>query len=153
MKLEASSVAEYLANVPEHQQTGVQTLVNIIRENLPAGFTECLSYGMIGYVVPHSIYPAGYHCDTKLPLPFMNVAAQKNFIAFYHMGIYANPTLYDWFVAEYAKLGLKKLDMGKSCMRFKKPEDIPFILIGQLVAKINPSEWISLYESAFRKAK
>jgi Domain of unknown function (DU1801) len=153
MKIEATSVADYLASVPEHQQGGVQNLVDVIRENLPAGFTECLSYGMIGYVVPHSIYPAGYHCDTKLPLPFMNVAAQKNFIAFYHMGIYANPDIYNWFIAEYAKLGLKKPDIGKSCMRFKKTEDIPFALIGLLVSKISPTDWITLYETVFRKAK
>jgi uncharacterized protein YdhG (YjbR/CyaY superfamily) len=151
MKIEATSVFDYLSKVPEHQQAGMQQLVAIIRANIPAGFYECLSYGMVGYVIPHSLYPAGYHCDTKLPLPFLNVAAQKNFIAFYHMGIYANPDIYDWFTSEYAKLGLKKLDIGKSCMRFKKTEDIPFELLGLLVSKISPTDWIKLYETVFKK--
>jgi uncharacterized protein YdhG (YjbR/CyaY superfamily) len=151
MKIEATSVSDYLSKVPPHQQAGMQQLVAIIRANIPVGFYECLSYGMVGYVVPHSLYLAGYHCDTKLPLPFLNVAAQKNFIAFYHMGIYANPDIYDWFIVEYAKLGLKKLDIGKSCMRFKKTEDIPYELIGLLISKISPTDWIKLYETVFKK--
>jgi hypothetical protein len=106
---------------------------------------------MIGYVVPHSIYPKGYHCSPELPLPFMSFASQKNSINFYHMGLYANPALYDWFVAEYPKHSAQKLDIGKSCLRIKKPENIPFELIGELVKKITVSDWIALYESAFRK--
>jgi uncharacterized protein YdhG (YjbR/CyaY superfamily) len=153
MRIEATSVADYLANVPEHQLAGIQRLVATIKTNLPAGFQECLSYGMIGYVVPHTLYPAGYHCDPKLPLPFLSVAAQKNFIAIYHMGIYSNPELYNWFTEEYEKLGLKKLDIGKSCMRFKKTDDIPFELIGLLVSKMNPTDWITQYEAAFKKSK
>jgi uncharacterized protein YdhG (YjbR/CyaY superfamily) len=153
MTIPANSVAEYISNIPDNQQDGVNKLLNFIRENLPSGFEECLSYGMIGYVVPHSIYPAGYHCNPKLPLPFFSVAAQKNFIAFYHMGIYADPVLLAWFTTEYAKLGLKKLDMGKSCMRFKTAEDIPYALIGTLVSTTSPAEWIKTYETAFLKAK
>lgn len=112
-----------------------------------------MSYGMIGYVVPHSLYPDGYHCTPALPLPFMNIANQKNFIAFYHMGIYAEPELLKWFVDEYNALGLRKLDMGKSCMRFKKWEEIPFDLIGKLVAKRSPEDWIKVYEANYKKKR
>jgi hypothetical protein len=108
-----------------------------------------MSYGMIGYVVPKSIYPSGYHCDTKLPLPFINLASQKNFIALYHMGIYADEKFLNWFVNEFPKHTKAKLDMGKSCIRFKKPEQIPFELIAELVSKISVQNWIDLYESKF----
>ncbi len=110
-----------------------------------------MSYGMIGYVVPHKTYPEGNHCNPKLPLPFINIASQKNFIALYHMGMYADKALLDWFVAEYPKHCKTKLDMGKSCVRFKKPENIPFDLIAELVKKMTVKDWISLYETSFRK--
>ena len=110
-----------------------------------------MGYGMLGYVVPHSIYPAGYHCNPKDPLPFMGLASQKNSINLYHMGIYAEPKLYKWFTEAHAKASPKKLDMGKSCVRYKKAEDIPLKLIGELASKMTPKEWISLYESAFKK--
>lgn len=110
-----------------------------------------MSYGMIGYVVPHSVYPAGYHCDPKLPLPFINLASQKNFIALYHMGLYADAELLEWFTAEYPRHSSTKLDMGKSCIRFKKPEAIPYALIGQLAKKMSTDDWIRLYESQLRK--
>jgi hypothetical protein len=106
---------------------------------------------MVGYVVPQSIYPAGYHCDTKMPLPFMNIASQKNFIALYHMGIYANTELLNWFTTEYPKHVKTKIDMGKSCIRFKKPEQIPFDLIGQLCSKMQVEDWIALYEKNYKK--
>ena len=106
---------------------------------------------MIGYVVPHSIYPKGYHCDPKLPLPFINIASQKNFIALYHMGIYADENLLNWFVNEFYKHSKAKLDMGKSCIRFKKPELIPYDLIGQLFTKLTVNDWVNIYESAFLK--
>ena len=112
-----------------------------------------MNYGMIGYIVPHSTYPNGYHCNPKLPLPFINLASQKNFIALYHMGIYANPQLLDWFVAEYPKHSTQKLDMGKSCIRFKKMDQIPFDLIAELMQKITVNEWIKCYESNFIKQK
>jgi hypothetical protein len=147
----AKSPAEYLNEVPSDRLVAVEKLRNTILENLPQGFEEGMSYGMIGYYVPHSIYPNGYHCDTKLPLPFMSFASQKNSINFYHMGIYANKELYDWFVSEYPNYSKKKLDMGKSCMRFKKEEDIPFQLIGELVQKISVQDWIETYETAFKK--
>ena len=106
---------------------------------------------MIGYVVPHSIYPKGYHCDPKLPLPFMNIASQKNFIAFYHMGIYGNPELMNWFVNEFPNYSKAKLDMGKSCVRFKKMNEIPFELIGELVKKMTVADWVNQYESLYKK--
>jgi hypothetical protein len=110
-----------------------------------------MNYGMIGYVVPHSLYPAGYHCDPKLPLPFINLASQKQYIALYHMGVYADPALLGWFLEAHAQLGIGKPDMGKSCLRFKKPEKIPFDLIGELCTKVTPQAWIDRYESAIKK--
>jgi hypothetical protein len=121
-------------------------LRDVILKNLPKGFAEVMSYGMIGYVVPHKLYPNGYHCNPKLPLPFANIASQKNFIALYHMGVYANPELLKWFTAEYKKRVPSKLDMGKSCIRFKNPEEIPFELIGELMRKMSPKDWIAVYE-------
>jgi uncharacterized protein YdhG (YjbR/CyaY superfamily) len=146
-----NSPEQYINEAPEDRREALQKLRNIILENLPEGFQECISYGMVGYVVPHTIYPAGYHCDSKLPLPFMSFASQKNSINFYHMGIYAQPDLYDWFVSEYPKYSKQKLDIGKSCIRIKKPENIPFELIGQLVKKLTVADWIATYESAFKK--
>ena len=111
-----------------------------------------MGYGMIGYVVPHSIYPNGYHCKPEDPLPFAGFASQKNVISFYHMGIYADPKLLNWFVEEYPKHTDAKLDMGKSCIRFKNPEKIPFKLFGELMRKLSVEDWIAKYESAFKKA-
>lgn len=145
------TVAEYIAQVPEDRLEGINTLRETILKHLPAGFKECISYGMVGYVVPHSIYPSGYHCDPKLPLPFMSFANQKNFISFYHMGIYADPNLMEWFTSEFAKRSKAKLDMGKSCIRFKKVETIPFDLIGELVAKISVNDWIATYEKNYKR--
>ena len=151
MTSKAQSPNEYLKEVPIERKPALEQLRKTILDNLPKGFEEGMSYGMIGYYVPHSIYPKGYHCDTKLPLPFMSFASQKNSINFYHMGIYANKELYNWFVSEYPKYSKKKLDIGKSCMRFKKVEDIPFQLIGELVKKISVQNWIETYEIAFKK--
>ena len=122
-----------------------------ILENLPEGFSETMGYGMLGYVVPHSKYPAGYHCDPKLPLPFINIASQKNFIAVYHMGIYTDSALLDWFTTEFQKQCNSKPDMGKSCIRFKKMDRIPYKLIGELASKMGPDEWIGKYESVLNK--
>lgn len=151
MQSKATNVKDYLIEIPEERQVAFNTLRDVVLENLPRGFEEQMNYGMIGYVVPHSIYPAGYHCDPKLPLPFANIANQKNFIAFYHMGIYANKSLLDWFVGEYPKHCKRKLDMGKSCIRFKKPEEIPFQLIGELMKKMTVEDWISLYEGNVKR--
>jgi len=144
------TVSDYLDNLPEERKDSFISLRKVILSNLPEGFEECINYGMIGYVVPHSIYLAGYHCDTKLPLPFMNIANQKNFIAFYHMGIYGNQDLMNWFVNEFPKYSKAKLDMGKSCIRFKKMDDIPFALIGELVSKMTVKDWIQQYELLYR---
>ena len=151
MTSKATSVDQYINEAPEDRRAALQKLRSIILENLPEGFQEEISYGMIGYVVPHSIYPKGYHCTPELPLPFMSFASQKNSINFYHMGLYAKPELYDWFVAEYPKHSKQKLDIGKSCLRIKKPENIPFELIGELAKKMSVSEWIETYEKAFNK--
>ena len=149
MKIKANNILEYKKNVPEDRKDVFDKLIETIRENIPKGFSEELSYGIPAWVVPHSLYPKGYHCSPELSLPFVSVASQKNFIAVYHMGIYATPELLDWFVKEYPKHSKRKLDMGKSCIRFKKMDDIPFELIGDLMKKMNPKEWIEKYESAF----
>jgi len=151
MQSKATTPEEYIAQMPAERQVAFNKLRAAIKKNLPKGFKEEMSYGMIGYVVPHSLYPAGYHCNPKLPLPFMNIASQKNFIAVYHMGVYADPTLLKWFTDAHAKASSKKLDMGKSCMRYKKPDDIPFDLIGQLASKMSTDEWIARYEKNFKR--
>lgn len=147
----AATVNQYMDELPADRKASMQQLRDVIQKNLPEGFAEEMNYGMIGYVVPHSLYPAGYHCDPKLPLPFMGLASQKNSINFYHMGVYANPGLLDWFAGEYPKYCKTKLDTGKSCMRFKKPEQIPFELIGRLVAKMSVADWIACYEKMLKK--
>jgi uncharacterized protein YdhG (YjbR/CyaY superfamily) len=151
MQSKALTPSDYIAELPEDRKKVMEQLRKTIMENLPEGSQEGMGYGMLGYAVPHSIYPKGYHCNPKDPLPFMGLASQKNFIAFYHMGVYADKNLYDWFVAEYAKRCKYKLDMGKSCVRFKKLDDIPYDLIAELVQKISVQDWIALYESAFKK--
>lgn len=151
MQSKATSVDEYIQQLPEDRKEAIEKLRNVILKNIPVGFSEGMGYGMMGYSVPHTIYPSGYHCDPKLPLPFAGIASQKNFIAFYHMGIYLNPTLLDWFVNEYPKHSLAKLDMGKSCIRFKKLDQIPYDLIGELMSKMTVKEWIELYEGVLKK--
>ena len=145
------TIESYIEQIPEDRKSVFQELRKTIKDNLPLGFVEQINYGMIGYVVPHELYPKGYHCDPKLPLPFLSIASQKNFIAVYHMGIYADENLLNWFTAEFPKYSKSKLDMGKSCIRFKKMNDIPIPLIAELCQKMNPQQWISLYESAFKK--
>lgn len=151
MQSDVKTVDQYIDSQPEDRKLAMSQLRQVISDNLPEGFSEEMSYGMPGYVVPHTFYPAGYHCDPKLPLPFVSIASQKNFIALYHMGIYADQKLFEWFTAEYPKHSTAKLDMGKSCIRFKKPEQIPFELIGELMKKMTVTDWIGTYESAFRK--
>lgn len=146
MTIDAKTVDEYISKVPEERKQAISKLRQTVKENLPKGFEETISYKMIGYVVPHSIYPDGYHCDPKLPLPFIAIASQKHFIALYHSGIYADKELHDWFVAEYPKYVATKLDMGKSCIRFKKIETIPYELIAELCQKMTVDDWIKLYE-------
>lgn len=150
MKANGETVSEILSNVPEDRKAAFNKLHDIIIENLPEGFEAAMSYGGLGYVVPHSIYPAGYHCKPSEPLPFAGIASQKHSINFYHMGIYSYPQLLDWFVTEYPKHCEQKLDMGKSCIRFKKWDKIPFELIGQLMKKVTVNQWINTYEKSIK---
>jgi len=151
MKIEANSPEQYIALLPDDRKLAISKLRQTILSNLPKGFEETMSYGMIGYVVPHSIYPAGYRTDPKQPLPFMNIASQKNFIALHHMGIYANKELLEWFVNEYPKRCKSKLDMGKGCIRFKKVDQIPYELIAELTRKISVEKWISIYQTLLNR--
>lgn len=151
MQSTALTPDQYINELPDDRKQTMQQLREVILKNIPKGFEERMGYGMLGYSVPHSIYPAGYHCNPKDPLPFFALASQKNSINVYHMGIYARKDLYDWFVAEYPKHAKAKLDMGKSCIRFKKPEHIPFELIGELLQKMSVQDWIALYEKKIKK--
>lgn len=151
MKAVGNTVEQILSNVPTERKEAFTRLHNTLVENLPQGFEAAISYGGLGYVVPHSIYPAGYHCKPIEPLPFAGIASQKNSINLYHMGIYSDPTLLDWFVTEYPKHSKQKLDMGKSCIRFKKMEEIPYTLLGELMQKMSVKQWVDLYESKLKK--
>lgn len=151
MQYTSTTFSEYISQLPPERIEVITKLIQKIRSHIPKGFAEEIQYGMPSFIVPFSIYPSGYHCDNKIALPFISVASQKNFISLYHMGIYANTELYNWFVNAYQCSTGKLPDMGKSCIRFKKPELIPFELIGELCEKMNVQEWINLYESKFKK--
>lgn len=151
MKANGISVDEILDKMPEDRAEVFKKLHRVIVKNLPKNFESGISYGGLGYVVPHSVYPAGYHCKPSEPLPFAGIASQKNSINFYHMGMYSSPKLLEWFVSEYPKHSKRKLDMGKSCVRFKKMDEIPFELIGELMTKMSAKEWIEIYERNLRK--
>jgi uncharacterized protein YdhG (YjbR/CyaY superfamily) len=153
MQSSETTVDAYLENLPEDRQQAMTTLRNIVKAHLPSGFEETMQYGMISYVVPHSIYPKGYHCKPKDALPFISIGSQKNFIVLHHLGIYGDTALLSWFQQAYAKASTAKLDMGKGCVRFKKVDQIPFALIGELAAKITVQDWIETYEAAFVKKK
>lgn len=151
MKANGKTVNEILTNVQTDRIEPFNKLHEVIVKNLPKGFEAAISYGGLGYVVPHTLYPDGYHCKPSEPLPFAGIASQKNSINFYHMGIYSDHKLLDWFVKEYPKNTNQKLDMGKSCIRFKKLDDIPFKLIGELMKKMSVNEWINIYETTLKK--
>lgn len=151
MNYKSATIEEYLNQIPSERKDAIKKILDLMEQNLPKGFEARINYSMPGYVVPHSLFPAGYHCDPKLPLPFINIASQKNFIALYHMGIYANLELLQWFQTEYKKHVPAKLDMGKSCIRFKKIEQIPYELLAELFKKMTPEEWIKIYKDAFVK--
>jgi hypothetical protein len=154
MQSKATTPDQYVKELPADRKAAIESLRREIKKHLPKGFVETMNYGMIGYVVPHSLYPGGYHCTPELPLPFANIASQKNFIAFYHMGVYGSPKLLKWFTDEYPKhVKNARLDMGKACMRFKKPEDVPVKLLGELMGKITVEEWIRIYETNIAKSK
>ena len=145
-------VLNYLNSIPEDRKIAFNSLRDVVLESLPPGFKEVISYGMLGYVVPHELYPLGYHVNPKLPLPFINLASQKKHIALYHMGIYSDDKLLNWFVKEYKQCCKHKLNMGKSCIRFSNIDEIPYDLIGDLCSKMNVESWIKQYEKAFVKS-
>jgi len=151
MQSKANTPNEYVDALPEERKRAIKELRKIIKKNLPKGFAEVMSYGMLGYVIPHSLYPAGYHCNPEQPLPFLYIASQKNYVAVYHMGLYGDKALMKWFTGEYAKQTKAKPDMGKSCIRFKKMDDIPFKLLGELAGKITPKQWIAMYERTMKR--
>jgi len=151
MKATGKTVLEILTSLPEDRTGPFNKLHDVIVKNLPKGFEPAISYGGLGYVVPHSLYPGGYHCKPSEPLPFAGIASQKHSINFYHMGIYSDPKLLKWFLAEYPKNSKQKLDMGKSCVRFKKLDEIPYKLIGELMKKMSVKKWINIYETRIKK--
>src|SRR5437588_8060469 len=132
MTTTATTPDEYTASLPPDRREIISKIRDAINDNIPPGFEECMPYGMIGWAVPHSIYPKGYHVDPSKPLGLISLASQKNHIAIYHMGLHPGTDLHKWFVAEWPKHTSKKLDLGKSCLRFKKSEDVPLDLIGKL---------------------
>ncbi len=149
--MKPTTVDEYIDQLEGDRKDAVTKLREVVLENLPEGFEECINYGMIGYVVPHSIFPDGYHCDPHLPLPFLNIASRKSHIGFYHMGVYSDENLSKWFQEEYKKIVPTKLDMGKSCIRFKNTKHIPYDLMGELVTKMSVEDWISTYQDSINK--
>lgn len=149
-KVKPKTVDEILINLPEDRAEPFNRLHETIIKNLPKGFEAAISYGGLGYVIPHKLYPSGYHCKPSEPLPFAGIASQKGSINFHHMGIYSDPELLKWFVSEYPKHSQQKLDMGKSCVRFKKLDQIPYRLIGELMKKISAKDWIKKYETEFK---
>ena len=151
MTSKAATVQDYLDQAPEKWKPVLAALRAAIKKNLPEGFQETMDYGMIGYVVPHSRYPAGYHVDPSHPLPFMALAAQKQHVSLYHMGLYADPALLSWFTAEYRLASAAALDMGKSCIRFRRDEEVPYALVGELVRKISVEKWIEGYEKSLQR--
>lgn len=153
MTIKAESVKDYLDQLPEDRKKAMSKMRKVLKANLPKGFKEVIGYNMPAFVIPHSLYPEGYHCDPKLPLPFINYASQKNFVALYHSGVYADEKILKWFVIEYPKHCDTKLDMGKSCIRFKKMDKIPFDLIGELAQKITPQDFIQIYEKNIKESR
>ena len=153
MAIKPETPDQYVEELPDDRKEVIQRLRTILKENLPVGYEEEISYGMIGYVVPYSIYPAGYAVKPKVPLPLINLASQKNHVALYHMAVYAVPGIAEWFQTEYPKHCKTKLDMGKGCIRFKKMDDIPYDLIGELARKVDVQTWIDTYENVVRRPR
>ncbi|MGZ3864716.1 MAG: DUF1801 domain-containing protein [Bacteroidia bacterium] len=151
MQSKSATVKDYLESLPEDRKKAIAQLRKEILKNLPKGFKEEMNYGMIGYVIPHKLYPAGYHCDPTKPLPYLNIASQKNFIAVYAMSVYGDKKLLDWFLKEYPKHTKQKLDMGKACIRFKKAEDVPYKLIGELAGKVSAEQWMAVMDKYRKK--
>ena len=151
MQIFVDTVEEYISQIPEERRDAFRKLLETVDANIPKGFQQTMQYGMVTWVVPMETYPAGYHCAKDTPLPFLSMASQKSFIAFYNMGIYAEQKILDWFLGEFPNHSKKKLDMGKSCIRFKKVEDITYDLLGELCRKISVDEWIAMYEKNYKK--
>ena len=145
------TIESYINSLPIDRKESVNKIIKVVEENIPVGYTKVMNYSMPSFVIPHSIYPAGYHVTPDLPLPFIGVASQKNHIGFYHMGVYADSNLLDWFISEYPKYCKSKLDMGKSCIRFKKMDDIPYELVAELSTKMTTQDWISIYEKSIKR--
>ena len=151
MRSTATTPDEYIASLPEERQGPMSAIRDVINQNIPTGFKEGMGYGMMGWSVPHDLYPPGYHCDAKQPLPFMGLASQKNNITLYSMCVYGNGPHLEWFKTEWPKHTSRKLDMGKSCIHFKKLDDIPLKLIGELASRVTPAEWIQIYEKVIKR--
>lgn len=142
----AETVKDYLAELPDDRRKAIEAVRKVIRKNLPKGYKEGIQYGMIGYFVPHSVYPPGYHCDPKQPLPFASLASQKNHMSIYLCSIYSDPKEVDWFVKAWTGAG-RKLDMGKGCVRFKKIEDVPLDVVGEAIARMPVEKFVAQYEA------
>ena len=151
MKIEANSVDEYMEAIPEERKDAMMRLRAVIVENLPPGFAETMQNNLPSFVVPRETYPPGYHTSPETPLPFISIASQKNFVAVYHMGVYSDPDTLEWFKEQYPKHSKRKLDMGKSCIRFKNLEHIPYDLIGELASKMSVADWIESYERSIKR--
>lgn len=149
MQSKAKTVKQYLAELPADRREAIQAVRAVILKNLPKGYKEGMMYGAIGYYVPHSIYPPGYHCDPKIPLPFAGMASQKNYMTLLLMCVYSEPAYEAWFRKAWAQAG-KKLDMGKSCVRFKKADDVPLKVIGEAVKRVPVKKFIEHYESVIK---
>ena len=150
MTSSAKTVAEYIAGLPEDRRAAISKVRAVIRKNLPKGYAEQMQYGMIGYVVPHKIYPPGYHCKPEEPLPFAALGSQKNYMALYLMAAYQNQGMTDWIKEQFAARG-KKLDMGKSCIRFKKLEDLPLDVVAEAIGMVPVADYIARYKAALKK--
>jgi hypothetical protein len=151
MKNAASTPDEYIASLPDDRKAAVSAIRDAVNSSLPEGFKECIAYGMIGWVVPHEIYPPGYHCNPKLPLGYMNLASKKGHIALHCLSLYGSEKLLAWFQKEWPKHTSYKLDMGKGCVRFKKFDDLPLKLISELAAKLTTQQWIDICEQAIKR--
>jgi hypothetical protein len=147
MQSSATTVEQYLAELPDDRRQALQAVRRAILDNLPPGYEEGMQYGMIGYYVPHSVYPAGYHCDPKQPLPFAALASQKNHMSVYLMCVYGDTEHEAWFREAWLKTG-KKLNMGKSCVRFRKIEDVPLEVVGESIRRVSTEKLIEFYDSA-----
>ena len=145
------SIKGYINSLASDRKKTITQLINVIEQNIPKGFEKVMNYGMPSFVIPHSIYPDGYHCDNKLPLPFISISNLKSSISLHHMGLYANSELLNWFQSEYPKHSKTKLDMGKGCIKLKKVNEIPYKLIGILSKRMTVKNWIDTYEQNIKR--